>query len=199
MGKAMKAGFGLVAVMAAIVFAGPAFAQKQGSISDKTVTTLVNYAWRAVPPQVTLRSGKVVKFDRAKRKEIELPPETAKEIIIAAYRSYEAQICELPAAVIANRDAMMVRFKKKGKWSEQQEQYANLLHAFVVSYMSGKVELRYIDENKTDVKVSEIAPEKVVPPKKCAPDQKKSVDQRIYDYYTSTPGMKARAAPAAGK
>ncbi len=199
MGKAMQAGFGLAAVMAVFVFAGPSFAQKQGSISDKTVTTLVNYAWRAVPPQVTLRSGKVVKFDRTKRKEIELPKETAKEIVVAAYRSYEAQICDLPAAMVANRDAMMTRFLKKGKWSDQQVQYANLLHAFVVSYMSGKVELRYVDENKTDVKVADIPPEKVVPPKKCAPNQKKSVDERIYKYYNTTPGIKKTAAPAKGK
>ncbi|MCH9808821.1 MAG: hypothetical protein K0U74_13925 [Alphaproteobacteria bacterium] len=196
---AMKAGIGLVAVVTAIIFAGPAFAQKQSSISDKTVATLVNYAWRAVPPQVTLRSGKVVKFEQSKRKEIELPSATAKEIIVAAYRSYQAQICDLPAAMVANRDAMMTRFLKKGKWSEQQVQYANLLHAFVVSYMSGKVELRYIDENKTDVKVSEIAPEKVIEPKKCEPDQKKSVEQRIYNYYKATPGLKSKAAPAKSK
>ena len=197
MGIAMKAGMRLVLLATALLVAGPALAQDKdaGGISDKTVTTLMNYAWGAVPPQVTLRSGKVVKFDRTKRSEIEVPLPVAKDIVIAAYRSYEAQICDLPAAMVANRDAMMTRFLKKKDWSDQQIQYANLLHAFVVSYMSGKVELRYIDEKKKDVKVSEIPPEKVVQPKKCTPEQKKSVDARIFAYYKSTPGLEAKATP----
>jgi hypothetical protein len=138
-----------------------------------------------------LRSGKVVKFDKKnKRKEIEVPLPIAKEIIVAAYRSYEAQICDLPAALVANRDAMMVRFLKKKDWSDEQIQYANLLHAFVVSYMSGKVELRYVDGGQKEVKVAETPPEKVLEPKKCSPEQRKSVDERIYAYYQSTPGLK---------
>ena len=197
MGIAMKAGIKLVILSVVLMVAGPVFAQDKdgGSISDNTVKTLMNYAWRAVPPQVTLRSGKIVKFDGNKRDEIEVPLPVAKEIVVAAYRSYEAQICDLPAAMVANRDAMMTRFLKKKDWSDQQIQYANLLHAFVVSYMSGKVELRYIDGDKKDVKVSEIPPEKVVEPKKCTPEQKKSVDARIYAYYKSTPGLKAGAEP----
>ncbi|MEQ8825148.1 MAG: hypothetical protein RIC14_12320 [Filomicrobium sp.] len=193
----MKAGIRLALLSTALLVAGPAFAQKKdgGGISDKTVTTLMNYAWRAVPPQVTLRSGKIVKFDRSKRQEIEVPLPVAKELVIAAYRSYEAQICDLPAAMVANRDAMMTRFLKKKDWTDQQIQYANLLHAFVVSYMSGKVELRYVDDTKKDVKVTDIPPEKVVQPKKCTPEQKKSVDARIFAYYKSTPGLKAQPAP----
>ncbi len=188
----MKAGIRLAVIAAALVLAGPASAQKSGSgsISDKTVSILMNYAWSAVPPQVTLRSGKVVKFERDKRQEIEVPLPTAKEIIIAAYRSYEAQICDLPAALVANRDAMMVRFLKKKDWTDQQIQYANLLHAFVVSYMSGKVELRYVEGDKKEVKVAETPAEKVIQPKKCSPEQRKSVDERIYAYYKTTPGLK---------
>ena len=193
MGKAMKAGIRLAVIVTLLASVGPAVAQKQGggSISDKTVTILMGYAWSAVPPQVTLRSGKVVKFDKKnKRKEIELPLPIAKEIIVAAYRSYEAQICDLPAALVANRDAMMVRFLKKKDWSDEQIQYANLLHAFVVSYMSGKVELRYVDGGQKEVKVAETPPEQVLEPKKCSPEQRKSVDERIYAYYKSTPGLK---------
>ncbi len=188
----MKAGIRLAAIAAVLVVAGPALAQKggSGSISDKTVTILMNYAWSAVPPQVTLRSGKVVKFERSKRKQIEVPLPVAKDIIVAAYRSYEAQICDLPAALVANRDAMMARFLKKKDWSDQQIQYANLLHAFVVSYMSGKVELRYVDGDKKEVKVAETPADKVIQPKKCSPEQRKSVDERIYAYYKSTPGLK---------
>jgi hypothetical protein len=189
----MKAGIRLAAITAVLLAAGPAIAQKSGSgsISDKTVTILMNYAWSAVPPQVTLRSGKVVKFERSKRKEIEVPHSVAKDIIVAAYRSYEAQICDLPAALVANRDAMMARFLKKKDWTDQQIQYANLLHAFVVSYMSGKVELRYVDGDKKEVKVDETPADKVLQPKKCSPEQRKSVDERIYAYYKSTPGLKA--------
>ncbi len=200
MGKAMMAGIRLAAVAVAVLaMAGPAAAQDKGSaISDKTVKILMDYAWSSVPPQITLRSGKVVKFDRNKRAEIELPLPVAKEIIVAAYRSYEAQICNLPAAMVANRDAMMVRFLKKQDWSDQQVQYANLLHAFVVSYTAGKVELRYVDEDKKEVKISEIEPDKVLEPKKCSEEQRKSVDERIYAYYKSTPGIEIKeAAPQA--
>lgn len=193
----MMAGIKVAAAAAVIAFAAPALAQGQGgTISDKTVATLMEYAWGSVPPQITLRSGKVVKFDRSKRQEIELPLPEAKEIVIAAYRSYEAQICDLPAAMVANRDAMMARFLKKKDWSEQQVQYANLLHAFVVSYTAGKVELRYVDPDKKEVKVSEIEPERVIEPKKCSDEQRKSVDERIYSYYKSTPGIEIKDAPA---
>ena len=74
MGKAMKAGIRLAVIATLLASVGPAVAQKQGggSISDKTVTILMGYAWSAVTPLVTLRSGKVVKFDKKnKRKEIE--------------------------------------------------------------------------------------------------------------------------------
>ena len=192
----MTAGIKVAAALAMMALAGPALAQNQGgTISDKTVKTLMEYAWGSVPPQITLRSGKVVKFDRDKRAEIEIPLAEAKNIVIAAYRSYEAQICDLPAAMVANRDAMMARFLKQGQWSEQQVQYANLLHAFVVSYTSGKVELRYVDPDKKEVKVAETPPEKVLEPKKCSPEKRKSVDERIFAYYKSTPGIELKKAP----
>lgn len=193
MGKAMKAGIGLALAAAVMVSAAPVMAQDKG-ISDKTVKILMNYAWSSVPPQITLRSGKVVKFDRSKRDQIEVPLPVAKDIVVAAYRSYEAQICNLPAAMVANRDAMMARFLKVQDWTDQQIQYANLLHAFVVSYTAGKVELRYIDEDNKEVKVTEIPPEKVIEPKTCSDEQRKSVDERIFAYYKSTPGVEIKKA-----
>lgn len=200
MGKAMMAGFRLAVVAVCVLAAGQAFAQEQsgeGKISDKTVKTLMTYAWDSVPPQVTLRSGKVIKFDRTNRQSVELPLEAAKKVVIAAYRSYQAQICDLQPAMVANRDAMMARLLQENKWSDQQIQYANLLHAFVVAYTSGKVELRYIDPDKKEVKISEVPVEKVVEPKKCSEDLKKSVDQAIYNYYKNTPGLEKNIAPAA--
>lgn len=193
MGKAMMAGFRLAVVAAVVLAAAPAFAQEKSEanqISEKTVKTLMAYAWDSVPPQITLRSGKVIKFDRSNRASIELPLDAAREVIVAAYRSYEAQICGLQPAMVANRDAMMARLLQQNKFSDQQVQYANLLHAFVVAYTSGKVELRYIDPDKKEVKITDIPPEKVVEPKKCSEELKKSVDQRIYSYYKSTPGIK---------
>jgi len=76
-------------------------------------------------------------------------------------------------------------------------QYANLLHAFVVAYTSGKVELRYIDPDKKEVKITDIPPEKVVEPKKCSDELRKSVDERIYSYYKSTPGLDVKPADVA--
>jgi len=200
MGKAMMAGFRLAVVAVAVLFAVPAFAQEKANsnqISDKTVKTLMAYAWDSVPPQITLRSGKVIKFDRTNRASIELPLDAAKEVIVAAYRSYEAQICGLQPAMVANRDAMMARLLQQNKFSDQQVQYANLLHAFVVAYTSGKVELRYIDPDKKEVKITDIPPEKVVEPKKCSDELRKSVDERIYSYYKSTPGLEVKPADVA--
>ncbi|KUO62040.1 MAG: hypothetical protein APF80_00110 [Alphaproteobacteria bacterium BRH_c36] len=200
MGKAMMAGFRLAVVAVAVLFAVPAIAQEKADstqISDKTVKTLMAYAWDSVPPQITLRSGKVIKFDRTNRASIELPLDAAKEVIVAAYRSYEAQICGLQPAMVANRDAMMARLLQQNKYSDQQVQYANLLHAFVVAYTSGKVELRYIDPDKKEVKITDIPPEKVVEPKKCSDELRKSVDERIYSYYKSTPGLDVKPADVA--
>ncbi|MBU1210630.1 MAG: hypothetical protein KJ587_05060 [Alphaproteobacteria bacterium] len=196
----MMAGFRLAVVAVAVLFAVPAFAQEKANsnqISDKTVKTLMAYAWDSVPPQITLRSGKVIKFDRTNRASIELPLDAAKEVIVAAYRSYEAQICGLQPAMVANRDAMMARLLQQNKFSDQQVQYANLLHAFVVAYTSGKVELRYIDPDKKEVKITDIPPEKVVEPKKCSDELRKSVDERIYSYYKSTPGLEVKPADVA--
>jgi len=196
----MMAGFRLAVVAVAVLFAVPAIAQEKADstqISDKTVKTLMAYAWDSVPPQITLRSGKVIKFDRTNRASIELPLDAAKEVIVAAYRSYEAQICGLQPAMVANRDAMMARLLQQNKYSDQQVQYANLLHAFVVAYTSGKVELRYIDPDKKEVKITDIPPEKVVEPKKCSDELRKSVDERIYSYYKSTPGLDVKPADVA--
>ncbi|MBU2580546.1 MAG: hypothetical protein KJ622_02355 [Alphaproteobacteria bacterium] len=200
MGKAKMAGLRLAVVAAALFAAAPGFAQESaqsGQISDKTVKTLMTYAWDSVPPQVTLRSGKVIKFDRSNRETIELPLEASKKVVVAAYRSYQAQICGLQPAMVANRDALMARLLDEKKWSEQQIQYANLLHAFVVAYTSGKVELRYVDADKKEVKVSEIPAEKVIEPKKCSDDLKKSVDSAIYEYYKSAPGLEVKPADVA--
>jgi hypothetical protein len=81
-------------------------------VSDKTLKTLKALAWQSLPSRITQSDKTVVEIDK----------------------------CELQDLVIANRDAILLREKKTGRWTESQLQYINTLHLFTVQLLLGKVE-----------------------------------------------------------
>ena len=72
----------------------PGLAQTK-ELSDKSVLTLMKYAWGMVPQKFTTPLGKTIEVDKTKASESIVPLETAREVIHAARLSAYAQLCEL--------------------------------------------------------------------------------------------------------
>ncbi|ADP70439.1 hypothetical protein Rvan_1169 [Rhodomicrobium vannielii ATCC 17100] len=132
-------------ILAATLFATPiAVAQTQtakGEISDKTLKTLKALAWQSLPNKILQPDKSVTVIDKSDPSKIVIPDADAREVIRAAYLSARAQKCDLQELVIANRDALLLREKKTGKWSSSQLQYINTLHLFTVQLLVGKVQV----------------------------------------------------------
>src|SRR5262245_28771108 len=111
------------ALMAASALAGgPVLAQE---MSKESVETLMEYAWAITPDRFTKPNGVTVEIDRNNRKAVEVPIETAREVIKTGRLSAHAQVCDLKEEHTNNYRTMMAREAIKRKWSEQQMVYIN--------------------------------------------------------------------------
>lgn len=127
----------LVALLA--IVPGPATAQDE--LSEKSVKTIMEYAWLQLPAQYTTKDGKTIITDKKNREPVMVPLEEAREIIKVGYRSAHAQICELKEEQILNRNSLMRREFEKKKWSDQQMLYIQQLHLTTVMLMTGTVKV----------------------------------------------------------
>lgn len=109
-------------------------------VSDKTLKTLKVLAWQSLPSRIVQSDKNVVEIDKSDPSKIIIPDSDAREIVRTAYLTARAHKCDLQDLVIANRDALLQREKKRGRWSEGQLQYINTLHLFTVQLLLGKVE-----------------------------------------------------------
>jgi hypothetical protein len=194
-GKGAKAGVSLLwagAFMCAVT--GPAFAQNK-ELSDKSVLTLMGYAWRMVPEKFTTPLGKTIVVDKSKASEGVVPLETGREVIRVARMSAYAQLCELADEQRANYQTLMRREEAKSKWSDQQMLFINQLHLFTVMTLTGKVQLVEKDGDK-QVVVQEGKPAKT---ESCTDTERKKVQDQIMAYVNTAPppGPPAAAAAAA--
>jgi len=133
-----------IIVAATLLLTPLAIAQAQtakGEISDKTLKTLKSLAWQSLPNKIVQPDKSVTVIDKSDPAKIIIPDVDAREVIRAAYLSARAQKCDLQELVIANRDALLLREKKTGKWTASQLQYINTLHLFTVQLLVGKVEV----------------------------------------------------------
>src|SRR5262244_2487637 len=194
MGKAANQGVALVcasAVVAALV--GPAFAQNK-ELSDKSVLTLMCYAWGMVPEKFTTPLGKTIIVDKAHASESIVPLDVAREVIRVARLSAYAQLCELPEEQRANYQTLMRREEAKSKWSDQQMLFINQLHLFTVMTLTGKVQLIEKDGEK-QVVVQENKPLKT---ESCTDTERKKVQDQIMAYVNAAatpPPPDKRAEP----
>jgi hypothetical protein len=113
--------------------------EASGEVSDKTLKTLKALAWQSLPSRIT-QSDAVIEIDKSDSSKIVIPDADAREIIREAHLTARARKCELQDLVIANRDALLLRERKTGRWTESQLQYINTLHLFTVQLLLGKVE-----------------------------------------------------------
>lgn len=187
MGKVARAGLGLAVVaMLAGGTAGVAQAQAkdQGKqLSDKSVQTLVNYAWAMTPAKFTAPDGKVIEVDKSKPQEVIVPLDVAREVIRVAWYSARAQRCNLEEEQRANYQTLMKREQGK-KWTEQQLLFIHELHLFTVMYSAGKVKIVANDENGKDVVINDQTNK---PQEPCTDAERQTVQKAIMAYVSSEP------------
>jgi len=191
-GNGARAGIGAVLALAA--WCGPAAAQNK-ELSDKSVLTLMQYAWSLVPNKFTSPDGKVIEVDKSKPSEVVVPMETAREAIKVARLSAYAQVCDLIEEQRANYHTFMKREEAKGKWSDQQLLFINQLHLFTVMTLTGKVKLVEKDGDK-EVILNADKPDKTPT---CTDTERQKVESQIKSYVAANvvPAPAAPAAPAA--
>jgi hypothetical protein len=181
--QTVKAGLVLLcAVMLIAGSAGPLCAQNK-ELSEKSVMTLMRYAWSMVPDKFTTPLGKTILVDRSKPSESLVPMEIAREVIHVARLSAYAQLCELTEEQRANYQTFMRREQAKGKWSDQQMLFINQLHLFTVMTLTGKVQLVEKDGDK-QVVVQEGKPVKT---ESCTDTEKQKIQAQIMTFVKANP------------
>ena len=170
------------AAAALLAFApGPASAQE---MSEKSIKTVMEYAWLQLPAQYTTKDGKTIITDKKNRDAAVVPIEDAREIIRAGYRSAHAQICELKEDQILNRNSLMRREVEKKKWSDQQLLYIQQLHLTTVMLMTGTVKVVEKIDGK-DVVTDEKPPTST----SCTEEQRGKVKEAIATYVKTGPAV----------
>jgi hypothetical protein len=191
------------AIAGVVAFTGLAVAadaQSQGKLSDKSVHTLMEYAWQILPSKFTMPDGKVIEVDKSKRDGNIVPVENGRDIIRVGYSSAQAQICEMWEEQQANYDTLMRREVVKKKWTDQQMLYITTLHRMTIHAVAGKLR---VEEKAGELKV---ILEPIKPGEsKCSDEQKTKIRESIVAYVNQdAPAGKEAAAekkspPAAPK
>jgi hypothetical protein len=188
-----KAVMSLALVWAAVLIGGSATAAhaQNKELSDKSVLTLMRYAWSMVPNKFTTPLGKTIQVDRTKPSDSIVPLETAREVIQVARLSAYAQLCELPEEQRSNYQTYMKREEAKAKWSDQQMLFMNQLHLFTVMTLTGKVQLVEKDGDKQVV----VQEGKAAKTETCTDTEKKKIQEQIMAFVNANPPP-ATAPPA---
>jgi hypothetical protein len=193
MGKGARAGLVLLGATALAAGAVDSSLAQSKELSEKSVLTLMRYAWAMVPQRFTTPQGKVIEVDKSKASESIVPMETAREVIRVARMTAYAQLCELPEEQRANYQTLMRREEEK-KWTDQQLLYINQLHLFTVMTLTGKVQLVEKDGEKQVV----VQEGKAAKTESCTDTERKKIQAQIMAYVSSTPpAPTATATPAA--
>ncbi len=145
-----------MALAAAVSIAGVGGAVAQGKdLSDKSIATLMDYAWAITPAKFTLPGGKTIEVDKNNRDSAMIPIDTARDVVRTGRLSANAQICGLAEEQASNYQTMMKREIAKSKWSDQQTLYISQLHLFTVMMLTGKVAVVATENENKEVKIEE--------------------------------------------
>lgn len=187
------AGTKCIGAAAALMAMLPGSATAQDEMSEKSVRTVMQYAWLQLPAQYTTKDGKTIITDKAKPDSVIIPLDEAREVIKVGYRSAHAQICNLKEDQILNRNSLMRREVEKKKWSDQQLLYIQQLHLTTVMLMTGTVKV-----------VEKIDGKDVVTDEKpgyqagtCNDEQRSKVKEAIAGYIKTGPAVALSPPPSA--
>ena len=182
--RTTKAGLAMAWAITMLLLGSPGAPVAQTKeLSDKSVLTLMKYAWSMVPEKFTTPLGKTILVDRSKPSESIVPMETAREVIHVARLSAYAQLCELAEEQRSNYQTFMRREQAKGKWTDQQMLFINQLHLFTVMTLTGKVQLVEKDGDK-QVVVQEGKPAKT---ESCSDTEKQKIQAQIMAFVNANP------------
>jgi len=189
--RTAKAGLAMAWATTMLLLGSPgALVAQTKELSDKSVLTLMKYAWSMVPEKFTTPLGKTILVDRSKPSESIVPMETAREVIHVARLSAYAQLCELAEEQRSNYQTFMRREQAKGKWTDQQMLFINQLHLFTVMTLTGKVQLVEKDGDK-QVVVQEGKPIKT---ESCSDTEKQKIQAQIMAFVNANPTPPAPTA-----
>lgn len=192
--KARAAVLGACAIMCGAASGAVAQGQPTGGLSDKSVSTIMEYAWQILPQKFTAPDGKVIEVDKKnKRDQAIVPIDTAREVIRVAYNSAQAQICELWEEQAANFDALMRRETAKKKWTDQQRLYIITLHRMTIHAVAGKIR---VVETDGELKVFL---EPIEPGKESCPDDKRKKVAETIEAYVKLDGGGQQATAGGGQ
>lgn len=185
---------------AVALLAGPALMGAQAQAqepSQKSIETLMDYAWAITPDRFTKPNGQTVEIDRNNRKAVEVPFDTAREIVRVGRLSAHAQQCDLKEEHIANFRTMMAREAVKKKWTEQQMVFMNQLHIVTVMLLTGQLKVIESETGK-DGKDVQVAEETVGKKATCTPEQKAKVKEAVTAYLKAGPQLTAAESAGGG-
>ncbi len=191
MRKFFMAGWAVIALLSVSVL-GAADGRAQ-EMSEKSVRTLMDYAWAITPDRFTKPNGQMVEINRNDPKSAEVPVEAAREVIRVARLSAHAQVCDLKEEHSANYRTMMARETVKKKWSEPQLVYMNQLHMVTVMLLTGQLKVIESEVGK-DGKEVQVVEEPIGKKATCSAEQKVKVRDAVAAYLKAGPQL----APADG-
>lgn len=183
--------WGAVGGFVALCLSGISASAQQ--ISDRSVQTIMDYAWSYTPAKFTPPSGKTVFIDKKNKDKMIVPLAKGREVIMAARLTAHAQICDLPEDQVRNYHSLILRERQSKKWTPQQLIYINQLHLTTVMMLVGKLQIVEKQGQKTvSVKGGKSKP------KTCTPEQRAKVKELIAAYVKAGPDLTAVKPPAAG-
>ena len=183
-----------VAATVLVATTGQAGAQ-QSELSKESIEKLLEYAWAITPDRFTKPNGETVEIDRKDPKTVEVPIETAREIIRVGRLSAHAQLCDLKEEHAANFRSAMAREALKKVWTEQQMVFMNQLHMVTVMLLTGQ--LKVVTTDVKDGKEVQVTEDVGKGKASCSPEQRTRVRDAIVAYLKTGP-QAMPADPAAG-
>ncbi len=183
-------------VGAAMLMALPASQSVAQELSERSVKTIMAYAWSYTPDKFTPPSGKTVFIDKKNREKMTVPVKKGREVIKVARLTAHAQICDLREDQVKNYRSLMLREQNSKQWTPQQMVYINQLHLTTVMMLVGKLQI-VKSEKDGDKKV--VVKDGKAAVKTCTAEQKKKVKELITSYVSSGPALASASNKAVKK
>jgi hypothetical protein len=186
--RRLSAGVALGATIL-VLLGVPALSQTK-DLSERTVQTLVNYAWQFTPSKFTPPSGKTIEVDKTKRELSMIPMDVASDVVRVGRLSSHAQTCDLKEEQQANYLTMIKRVKLKGNWTDQQMVHISMLHQTTIMMLAGTLVITEKDGDKVYSKkeIGKVA---------TCTDAERALIKKQIDAYIGAPAPEptAKAAP----
>lgn len=156
-------------------------AGKKPEIKDKTVKTLMKFAFGLMPEVYTGPDGKKITINKKNPDEVIIPVDDARRIILVADRSAKAQNCDLKVMQTLNHNAMVKYEQIFKSWTDKQKLFINQLHLFTVLYMTGNVKFNEKQKTKEQI-AADVKKSDVKNTYKCSDDERKKVAASVDEY-----------------